>query len=151
MIQHCGWGIRLENVNCAKKKTTVSPATHDGFTLIETLIALVILAVVVVTVYQSLSSGLKATGRSNPKIFNALEARSILDQVGGPVGLEPTEIDREVPGSPHWVLRTEVVPNPFGLQAKNSEYILYHIKITQISRFGRPQSFETMRIGLAKD
>lgn len=62
-----------------------------GFTLVETLAAFTILALVLATVHGAFSTGLGSAGRASRTAFAVDAARSLLAEVGVTQSLEPGE------------------------------------------------------------
>jgi prepilin-type N-terminal cleavage/methylation domain-containing protein len=62
---------------------------RDGFTLIEVLIAFVILGVASLALYRGMTTGLSGTAASEIRTTALLLARSKLDEVGASLAVEP--------------------------------------------------------------
>ncbi len=80
------------------------PKRNRGFTLIEVLIAFVILALVLGVVFRTLSSGLSHERTAWLATARVLEARSIFDQLGVNLPLEEGLIEGRLATGEAWTL-----------------------------------------------
>ncbi|HSF94345.1 MAG TPA: prepilin-type N-terminal cleavage/methylation domain-containing protein [Thermohalobaculum sp.] len=75
-----------------------------GFTLVEVLVAFAILALVLGTVFRTLSTGLSHERTAKLATARVLEARSVIDRVGGDLPLEEGTTTGELATGEPWTL-----------------------------------------------
>lgn len=73
-----------------------------GFTLIEVLIAFVVLAMLLGAIYQTFSSGLNASARAERRAVAALHAQSVLATIGADGPISQGEATGELDGGYRW-------------------------------------------------
>lgn len=76
-----------------------------GFTLLEILIAFIILALALGALLPSFSNGLRSVGISATHITAMMQARSIIDRVGLDIPLQDGEVSGTAAGGIEWVVR----------------------------------------------
>jgi general secretion pathway protein I len=83
--------------------------THDGgFTLLETLVALVILALTLTTVYQTIGWTLQRSAQQRHRDRAWLTAQSLLNQLRGESSLKTGRVSGQTPQGERW--RSEIEP-----------------------------------------
>lgn len=121
--------------------------TISGFTLVEALVALTILAVSVAAIYQSYSTGLVSSDRSADVAMATLEARSKMAEVGITIPLEVGTTRGKTKRGAKWILKIDDNPVPLQAQSSSLGLKLYRITVSIESRAGRDLEFSTFRIG----
>ena len=121
--------------------------TNSGFTLVEALVALTILAVSVAAIYQSYSGGLVSSDRSADVAMATLEARSKMAEVGITIPLEIGTTRGKTKRGAKWTLRIDDDPVPMQAQSSSLGLKLYRITVSVESRTGRELEFSTFRVG----
>lgn len=81
-----------------------------GFTLIEAIVTLAILALALSTLVSVLSDGFRRAGQAEVVAQANLHARSLLDKVGAEIPLTPGLTTGQLANGSHWQLHIE----PFG-------------------------------------
>ena len=82
----------------------MNPMRSRGFTLVEVLVAFAILALVLGTVFRTLSTGLSHERTAKLATARVLEARSVIDRVGGDLPLEEGTTTGELATGEPWTL-----------------------------------------------
>jgi general secretion pathway protein I len=91
----------------------MSPRRSRGFTLLEVMVAFVILAVALGLLLGMLSRGLKQVTQAGNETEAALHAQSLLDAFGTLEAIEPGARDGEFDGGRyHWRLQVDEAPDP---------------------------------------
>ena len=118
-----------------------------GFTLLEVLVALVILAVALVSLIQAFSTGLRGLGTAQANSFLVTQARSTLETVGSSIPLEEGARDGEFGDGSLWTV--EVRPydaeDAAGFEALN--VTPYEVEVTVTSKEGRRITLQSLRLG----
>lgn len=121
--------------------------TSSGFTLIEALVALTILAVSVAAIYQSYSGGLVSSDRSADVVMATLEARSKMAEIGITIPLETGTRRGRTKRGAKWILKIDDDPVPMQARSSSLGLKLYRITVSIESRAGRELEFSTFRTG----
>lgn len=122
--------------------------TDRGFTLLEVLVAFTVLALVMGAAYATMSSGIRATARTDQSVAALGQAESTLARVG---------IDRPlVPGD--WTFRehgwiTQITISPHGgngtvWQRVGQQPLRVDVRVRETERGGDIVHLETLRLGL---
>jgi general secretion pathway protein I len=121
----------------------------EGFTIIETLVALAILAVALVTLYGAAATSLRATQHVAKTDQVLLLAQSKLDEIATVKGALPPQSSGEFPGGEiHWSITTEKVQD-----AWPSAALLQNVHLTLEWRDGlnnQSLSIETRHLGAVR-
>ena len=127
-----------------------------GFTLLEVLIAFVILAVASLAIYRGISSGLSSIDTSDSRTVALLHARSKLDEVGASVPVEAGTLKGTFADGLSWTL----VISPFFRLAETSapqqeeaavfRTAAYSVEVTVVDAHGYPLTLSTYRMGPAQ-
>ena len=118
---------------------------ESGFALLEVLIALVILALGLTTLYQSFATGLQGASVTEQHLAARVLAQSILDEHAGVRFFRPG-IVRGRHERYQWTL--SIAPADYLLpQAQPSHWSLYEFVLTVTWPPGRQIRFETLRLG----
>lgn len=116
-----------------------------GFTLVEVLVALAILALSLTAIYRAVSTGLVSGGRANEQALLALEAQSRLAEIGTVVALEPSGIARPLDADGRWSMQATPVSGLFGAERSNGVQ-LYDVELTGRTSTGTVLSFHTYKL-----
>jgi len=125
---------------------------RNGFTLIEVLVAFVILGVASLALYRGITTGLSGTELSEARIAALLLARSRLDEIGASIPVEPGTQSGVFNGGFRWTVRIA----PF-LEAGDptaagpaddapSPMAVYQIAVTVADRSGFPVTLTSWRL-----
>lgn len=120
-----------------------------GFTLVEVLVAFVILSLALGVVFRSLSSGLSHERTARLATERVLAARSLLDRVGQDIPLELGTTEGDFAGGAHWVLTVTQADQEANLAARrpggtvNAYLVALHVAGTD----GRSLDLQTVRLG----
>jgi len=87
---------------------SVGPENRNGFTLVEVLVAFVILALSATVIMNILSSGTRSADRTHDQREALIIARSTLDRVGAELPLATGETSGETDGGYRW--RLSILP-----------------------------------------
>jgi general secretion pathway protein I len=85
---------------------------QDGFTLLEILVAFIILALATGTIMSMFGSSFMRVATSENERLAALSARSLLARVGSDVPLEPAVRNGEMPGRIRWSVTIQPYDQP---------------------------------------
>ncbi len=119
-----------------------------GFTLIEALIAFAIMALALSAFLGAFGEGLSGEQRAASAAGLALEARSLADEIGASIALEPGDYGGELESGTRWeVSIAEAWPQAF----EDLDRIVvkaYQVTLTLEGGDGRRVRFETLRLGV---
>ncbi len=112
---------------------------EQGFTLLETLIALTILAFSLAVIFQTLSSGIAGITRAERHGYAVLHAKSVMDRVGTTIALdEGRDVEYFDDGyQAEIVISSEEDPNRF-----SSQDVLNLYMVTVLVRWSAPHKGE---------
>ncbi len=130
------------------KKARVRRAGLRGFTLIEILVALSILAVALGAILQSLSSGLRSLGAAEAHALALMHARSQLAKVGPLIPLEPGE-QTGAAGKFEWTVSVRRFEPPDGNPVVDQALVPYRLDVTVTWPRGGQVGLTTLRLGPA--
>ena len=120
---------------------------EKGFTLLEVLIAFVILALVLGSLLPLFSSGFRGLARSESQVMASLQARSLLAEVGGSVPLEEGSRSGDFADGRVWSLQIERSEALEGEQALRGALLPFAVTVT-VNEPGKPGvSLTTLRLG----
>ncbi len=120
-------------------------ARQRGFTLMEIIISLAILAVALTAVMQAFSGGLRATTASERQASAILLARSLLDRVGRDVALVPGDQSGVTEEGYRWLVRIQPAQVIDAERAAESPVLPYDVQV-QVAGTGRPVTLTTLRL-----
>ena len=100
-----------------------------GFTLIEVVVALMVLTVALGAMLELFSTGLRATAAAENRIFAVLLAQSRLAAIGVETPLEEGIEDGEFDDRFRWTAEIAPLDEP-GLEADGAGFTLYRIAVT---------------------
>ena len=121
--------------------------TSGGFTLVEALVALTILAVSVAAIYQSYSGGLVSSERSTDVAMATLEARSKVAEIGITIPLEIGTTRGKTKRGATWTIKIDDDPVPLQARSSSLGMKLYRVKVSIELREGKELEISTFRIG----
>jgi prepilin-type N-terminal cleavage/methylation domain-containing protein len=116
-----------------------------GFTLMEIIISLAILAVALTAVMQAFSGGLRATTASERQASAILLARSLLDRVGRDVALVPGEQSGVTEEGYRWLVRIQPAQVIDAERVADSPLLPYDVQV-QVAGGGRSVTLTTLRL-----
>ncbi|HMB77554.1 MAG TPA: prepilin-type N-terminal cleavage/methylation domain-containing protein [Kiloniellaceae bacterium] len=118
-----------------------------GFTLIEVLIAFVIMTVMLGALFKAFSGGLRGLDASEGYAIAAMEAQSKLAEVGRSFPLEPGATSGEFESGAHWSL--DISPFDLPNLSSNDEppLLAYKVELQVTWDETRGLTFETLRLG----
>jgi len=128
----------------------MKPRQSDGFTLIEVLIAFAILALVLGAVFRSFSTGLSSERRASLAVARALEARSVLEDVGAGIPLEPGQAEGELSTGDPWTLTIDAAAPVEGLEDYSNYVDAFRVAISVRNRHGEALSLTTIKLRLSE-
>ena len=118
-----------------------------GFTLLEVLIAFVILALVLGSLMPLFSSGFRGLARSESQVLASLQARSLLAEVGGSIPLEEGSRSGNFADGRIWSLEVERSDALAGERELQGAFVPFAVTVT-VSEPGKPGvSLTTLRLG----
>jgi type II secretion system protein I len=97
------------------RREATRPGSAAGFTLLETLVALAILGVVLVTVYGIFGSGLRGASRDEDRLLLALVAQNLLVRSRLDLDARQGPIRGDIQGGLRWEITSEPYKLPEGL------------------------------------
>ena len=103
---------------------------QDGFTLIETLIAFVILTIALGTLISSVSNMARVHTRAQEQTLLSLESRSVLTRVGRDIALAPGAMDGVFFNDDQWRLEFRVSSSDLDASAG---FTLYDVRLVVIT------------------
>ena len=124
------------------------PMRIKGFTLIEVLIAFVILALALGVVFRTLSSSLSHERIAKLATMRVLEARSILDRLGVDVALEEGMIEGQLTTGEPWTLTVSLVEpdaESGGVSAGPINAYVAELQVDGVD--GRTLRLQTLKLG----
>ncbi len=104
-----------------------------AFTLVEILVALVVLAVASVPLLQSFAGGLRASDRARQQAYAMLLAQSKLAAVGTELLLDPGVIEGRFDGRFTWQVAIAADPEPATQQAPGAEVMSVTVTVGWLS------------------
>lgn len=119
-----------------------------GFTLLEILVALSILAVALGAILQSFSSGLRSLGAAEAHALALMHARSQLAKVGPLIPLEPGE-QTGAAGEFEWTVSVRLFESPEGDPVLDPVLVSYQLDVTVTWPGGGQVELTTIRVGPA--
>ncbi len=120
-----------------------------GFTLLEILVALSILAVALGAILQSFSSGLRSLGAAEAHALALMHARSQLAKVGPLIPLAPGE-QSGTAGEYEWSVSVRRFAPPDGEPALDPALVPYQLDVTVTWPGGGRVGLTTIRVGAAE-
>lgn len=126
-----------------------------GFTLLEVLIAFVILAIASLAIYRGISSGISGTETADSRTVALLHARSKLDEVGAAVPVEPATLRGTFADGLSWTLVIAPFYRPAEADQREGrdENVFpteaYAVEVTVVDAHGYPLTLTTYRMGPA--
>ena len=124
------------------------PATHPGagFTLLEVLVALVVLALSLGALFAALSSGLGLLQRSGERVQAALALESTLARLGADIPLVPGRQSGDAGGGLRWeVAIAQADAAGFGVAVPEGHGLLV-VTVAAAPPGGVPVSAQTLRL-----
>ena len=117
-----------------------------GFTLIEIIVALAILAVALGALFQSFSTGLRATVVSDRQEAAVMLAQSLLDRIGQDIPLAAGEQAGVSEDGLRWSIA--IAPSPLIAPDRRADSPLlpFDVVVTVASDGGRPLTLTTLRL-----
>jgi general secretion pathway protein I len=117
-----------------------------GFTLIEVLVALTILALALVVLLQVFGSGLRATSLSERYLMATMLARSVLDDFGTEIPAVAGERSGDIANGYRWT--TRATPSRTIAPVKNGDRLQVPLEVqVEISWNGKPvTTLTTLRL-----
>ncbi len=119
-----------------------------GFTLLEILVALSILAVALGAILQSFSSGLRSLGAAESHALALMHARSQLAKVGTLIPLEPSE-QTGAADEFEWTVSVRLFDPQDGNPDLNAALVPYRLDVTVTWPGGGQVELTTIRVGPA--
>lgn len=121
---------------------------HNGFTLLEILVAFTIMAVMLTTLLQAFGTGLRNLDRAQDYAIATMQARSVLEQVGSLIPLQPGEYDGELDNGSRWhvVVAARIADAPGLGQAV--DLIDYVVDVAVTWQDERRVTLRTLRLAL---
>ena len=121
---------------------------QNGFTLLEVLVAFTIMAVMLATLMQAFGGGLRNLDRAQDYAVATMQARSVLEQVGSLIPLEPGEYDGELDNGSRWrVVVEERASDRSGL-GEAVDLIDYLVDVSVTWQDERAVTLRTLRLAL---
>lgn len=120
-----------------------------GFTLLEILVALSILAVALGAILQSLSSGLRSLGAAENHALALMHARSQLAKVGPLIPLEPGEQTGGA-GEFEWTVTVSLFDSQEVNPVLDAALVPYQLDVRVTWPGGGPVELTTMHVGPAE-
>jgi prepilin-type N-terminal cleavage/methylation domain-containing protein len=120
----------------------------QGFTLIEVLVAFVILGVASVALYRGFSSGLSGIGAAAERTVAVLHARSKLDEVGIVIPLEPGEVSGTFEDGLAWSVAIAPFVSVTEEAALDLPMAVYEVNVTVVDAGGFPVTLTSYRLAL---
>ena len=117
-----------------------------GFTLIEIIVALAILAVALGALFQSFSTGLRATAVTDRQAAAVMLAQSLLDRIGQDIPLAAGEQAGVADDGLRWSVT--IVPSPLIAPDRRADSPLlpFDVVVTVAGDGGRPLTLATLRL-----
>ncbi len=128
------------------KTVKLKPAGIRGFTLLEILVALSILAVALGAILQSFSSGLRSLGAAETHALALMHARSQLAKVGPLIPLEPGERTGAA-GEFEWTVSVRLFESQEGDPVLDAALVPYQLDVTVTWPGGGQVGLTTIRVG----
>ena len=122
---------------------------QPGFTLIEIIVALAILAVALGTLFQAFSTGLRATAVTDRRAAAVMLAQSLLDRIGQDIPLAAGEQAGVSEDGLHWSIA--IAPSPLITPERRADSPLlpFDVAVTVAADGGRPVTLTTLRLAPA--
>lgn len=119
---------------------------QPGFTLIEIIVALAILAVALGALFQAFSTGLRATAVADRKAAAVMLAQSLLDRIGQDIPLAAGERAGVSEGGLRWSIA--IAPSPLIAPDRRADSPLqpFDVVVTVTGDGGRPLTLATLRL-----
>ena len=119
-----------------------------GFTLIEVLIAFMILAVAMVAILQAFSSGLRGLGAAEASAAALAHARAKLEEIGTFVPIEPGETEGDFEDGSHWTVTVRAHEGEAG--AESLSLAPYEVEVTVAGTRAPAVTLRTLRLAPAQ-
>ena len=118
-----------------------------GFTLLEVLIAFAILALSLGAILQAFGTGLVAITRAESHATAALQARSLLAEVGSSRPLEPGESVGDFDDGTLWTVTIEPYQEGDESEALDFGVVLYQVEVAVGDQERDLVTLKTLRVG----
>jgi len=122
---------------------------QPGFTLIEIIVALAILAVALGALFQAFSTGLRATTVTDRQAAAVMLAQSLLDRIGQDIPLAAGEETGVSEDGLRWSIA--IAPSPLITPERRADSPLlpFDVAVTVAGEGGRPVTLTTLRLAPA--
>ncbi len=122
---------------------------QPGFTLIEIIVALAILAVALGTLFQAFSTGLRATTVTDRQAAAVMLAQSLLDRIGQDIPLAAGEQAGVSEDGLRWSIAIAPSPLIAPEHSADSPVIPFDVEVSVAADGGRPITLTTLRLAPA--
>ena len=122
----------------------------EGFTLLETLTALTILSIAMVSLFRAQSTGLQAVGRTEFYAQARILAQSLLARSLGAAGERPQERDGR-DGPFNWSVAVFAAKQPWAALSRETHWQLHRVRVTVSWGRGRSVELETLKLAGRRD
>jgi general secretion pathway protein I len=117
-----------------------------GFTLIEIIVALAILAVALTALFQAFSSGLQATTATERQAAAVMLARSLLDRIGEDIPLAPGEKTGVSDDGQRWSIAIAPSPLIAPEHRADSPVLPFDVQVSVATDGRQPVTLTTLRL-----
>jgi general secretion pathway protein I len=117
-----------------------------GFTLIEIIVALAILAVALGALFQSFSTGLRATAVTDQQAAAVMLVQSLLDRIGQDIPFAPGEQAGVSADGLRWSIAIAPSPLLTAERRADSPLLPFDVVVTVAGDGGRPLTVATLRL-----
>ncbi len=125
-------------------------ARRCGFTLLEILVAVTILAVALVALMRAFATGLMGIGLAEARVIAVAHARAKLEEVGSVIALEPGELDGEWDDGYRWHVSIDPYELELGEAGAGAALAPYTVEVTVSWDDARDVTLTTLRLGPAQ-
>jgi general secretion pathway protein I len=123
----------------------------SGFTLIEILVSLAILAVALGALFQAFSTGLRATTVTNQQAAATLLAQSLLDRIGQDIPLAAGEQAGVSADGLRWSIAMAPSPLIAPERRADSPVIPFDVAVSVAAERGAPVILSTLRLAPVRE
>jgi len=121
---------------------------HNGFTLLEVIVAFTIMAVMMASLLQAFGTGLRNLDRAQDYAVATMQARSVLEQVGSVIPLQAGEYDGELDNGSKWHVVVEARAADERRPGQTVELIDYVVDVAVTWQDERRVTLRTLRLAL---
>ena len=128
-----------------RSSTEGARSLEAGFTLFETLIALMVVSIGLVSLFEAQSQALKTAGISADYVAARILAQNLLSEtMGNP---KPQDMTEGVSGAFRWSVNVNPETEDWAHIPARDDWKLFHVRVLVLMASGRKVEFNSLKLG----